>query len=130
MVIIQERDARTVLLISGLLVATAACSFGGASSAPSPSGSGLTAPASPVAPSDQPLATALHECSATSPGGPTPPGGVLPPAPYIGNGRLWVGLWPDGLVVVPPGDVRPDGSLRMKFMWVRGPGIHGILRIS
>jgi hypothetical protein len=32
--------------------------------------------------------------------------------------------------VVPPDDVEPDGSLRMKFMWLRGPGDRGLLHIS
>jgi hypothetical protein len=34
------------------------------------------------------------------------------------------------LVVVPADDVRSHGFLRMKFMWVRGPGVHGILQIT
>jgi hypothetical protein len=39
-------------------------------------------------------------------------------------------LWPRGLVLVPPDDVRGDGSLGMKFPWWRGPGVHGRLHIS
>jgi hypothetical protein len=31
---------------------------------------------------------------------------------------------------VPPDDVEPDGYLRMKFMWLRGPGVRGLLLIS
>jgi len=65
----------------------------------------------------------------TPPHGPPRPD-VIPPAPYLGNGRLWVGLWPEGLVVIPPDDVQRDGFLRMKFMWVRGPAVHGLLHIS
>jgi hypothetical protein len=42
--------------------------------------------------------------------------------PFIyGNGSIWTSLWPDGKVVVKrggPGQVLPDGSLRMKFLWL------------
>jgi hypothetical protein len=120
------------VLISGLVLVATACSFGGTPTAPSPHGSGFTTPASPAARSarpTQPLSAALRQCPVTPPNG-FPRPGAIPPAPYVGNGRLWVGLWPEGLVVVPPDDVRPDGFLRMKFMWVRGPGVHGILQIS
>jgi hypothetical protein len=34
------------------------------------------------------------------------------------------------LVIVPPGDERRDGLLRMKFMWWRGTGAHGALSIT
>jgi hypothetical protein len=117
------------VLISGLVFIATACSFGSAPTASSPHGSGSATPASPARHPVQPLAAALGACPVTPPNGfPFP--GVIPPPPYLGNGRLWVGVWPEGLVVVPPDDVRPDGSLRMKFMWVRGPGVDGILRIS
>lgn len=118
------------LLISVLISVATACSFGGRPASPSPHGSsGFTTSASPAARSAQPLAAALRDCPITPPNG-SPRPGAIPPAPYLGNGRLWVGLWPEGVVVVPPDDVRPDGFLRMKFMWVRGPDVHGILQIS
>jgi hypothetical protein len=41
-----------------------------------------------------------------------------------------VGLWPHGLVIVPADDISRSGVLRMKFMWYRGPSVHGILHIS
>ena len=50
--------------------------------------------------------------------------------PYIGNGRLWAGLWPRGLVIVPPDNISRRGVLRMKFMWYRGSSVHGVLHIS
>jgi hypothetical protein len=65
----------------------------------------------------------------TPPGGPRPPGG-LPPKPYIGNGQLWAGLWPRGLVIVPSDNVSRRGVLRAKFMWYRGSNVHGVLHIS
>jgi len=131
---IKDRIVPRVVLISGLVFVATACSFGGTPTAPSPHGSGFTTPtpASPAARSarsTQPLAAALRECPVTPPNG-SPPRGALPPAPYLGNGQLWIGLWREGLVVVPPDDVGPDGFLRMKFMWVRGYGVHGILQIS
>jgi hypothetical protein len=37
-----------------------------------------------------------------------------------GNGSLWVGgLWPNGIVIITPDDVEPDGRLGMKFGWYR-----------
>jgi len=50
--------------------------------------------------------------------------------PY-GNGRLWVGVWPEGSVVFKrggPGRIHPDGSLSMKFPWWRA--VRGRLTIS
>jgi hypothetical protein len=43
---------------------------------------------------------------------------------------MWVGLWPQGLVIVPHDNIARGGSLRAKFMWWRGSGAHGLLRIS
>jgi hypothetical protein len=41
------------------------------------------------------------------------------PSAY-GNGSLWVGaLWPHGVVVIPPDQINPDGSMGMKFGWWR-----------
>jgi len=67
-------------------------------------------------------------CPVTSPNGLTPPG-EPPDELNFGNGRLWTVLWPGGLVLVPPDDIRPDGSLGMKFPWWRGPSIRGHLHI-
>lgn len=33
---------------------------------------------------------------------------------------MWVVLWPEGKVLIHAGQVEPDGSLGMKFPWVRG----------
>ena len=41
------------------------------------------------------------------------------PSAY-GNRSLWVGsLWPDGVVIITPDNVQPDGQLGMKFGWYR-----------
>src|SRR5258708_1478927 len=49
------------------------------------------------------------------------------------NGRLYVGgLWPEGTIVFQPGgpgSIEPDGSLGMKFGWLRGEGLRGRLTI-
>lgn len=49
------------------------------------------------------------------------------------NGALFVGgLWPDGTIVFQPGGpglILPDGSLSMKFGWLRGEGLRGKLAI-
>src|SRR5262245_30935637 len=52
-------------------------------------------------------------CTATRPNGDVPPGERSSPG-HHGNGRLWVSLWPDGVVVFKPGGsgfVLPGGSL-------------------
>ena len=77
----------------------------------------------------QTIGEALRTCGVSAPGGPAPPGD-LPPPPYVGNGHLWVGVWPHGLVIVPPGNIGRDGSMRAKFMWFRGRGAHGLLDIG
>ena len=116
---------RRACLIWCLLLGAAGCSFGN-STAPPSTGSGTDG--STTTGSVQP-SVALSECPVTPPGGPRPPTG-LPPRPYVGDGRLWVGLWPRGLVIVPPDNISPDGVLRMKFMWWRGSSVHGVLHIS
>jgi len=119
---------RRAILISSLALALAACSFGTSTSS-SPLGSmARVAPTLTAGPA-QPPAQALRECPVTAPGRPRPPAG-LPPVPYLGNGRMWVGLWPAGLVIVPPDDTGRDGFLRMKFMWWRGSSVRGVLDIS
>lgn len=66
-------------------------------------------------------------CAVTIPNGsPFPPGGGSfmsadgRPPPTHGNDRLWVGyLAPDGVIVVGREDVKPDGSIELKFPWAR-----------
>jgi hypothetical protein len=49
------------------------------------------------------------------------------------NGALYVGgLWPAGTMVFRPGGsgfILPDGSMSMKFGWLRGEGLRGKLKI-
>ena len=116
---------RRALLISCLILGTAACSVGSSTAPPS----GRAATGGSANTQTRPPSLVLSDCRVTPPRGPRPPTG-LPPRPYIGNGRLWVGLWPHGLVIVPPDDIGRRGVLRMKFMWWRGSTVHGILRIS
>lgn len=75
------------------------------------------------------LANTTQSCPVTMPNRQTPPG-EQPNALQHGNGALWTELWPQGKVVIPPSDVRPDGSLPMKFGWFRGPGVVGKLTIE
>jgi len=73
------------------------------------------------------------ECSVTAPNGSLPPGEQAASAQYLGNGKLWTVLWPEGQVVFEPGgpgEIRPDGSLAMKFPFWRGEGVVGELHIS
>jgi hypothetical protein len=49
---------------------------------------------------------------------------------WFGNGKLWTVLWPEGMVFVPPDDIRRDGTLVMKFPWWRGRGVRGPLSIT
>jgi len=69
-------------------------------------------------------------CEVTPPNGSVPPGDPPNPLGY-GNGQLWTELWPSGIVVFKvggPGLVNADGSLAMKFPWVRGT--NGPLQIT
>ena len=116
---------RTALLVWCLAVGAAGCSIGN-SATPS---SGGTAAVGATTTASARASLALSSCPVTPPGGTRPPG-VLPAAPYVGNGSLWVGVWPHGLVIVPPADIGPRGVLRMKFMWFRGSGIQGVLHIT
>jgi len=92
-------------------------------------------PATPTAPTPTraaqpgPPAPSRGDCPATHPNGSTPPG-EQPASIHHGNGALWVGLWPEGRVVIPADPAKPDGALAMKFPWWRGPGVRGTLTIA
>ena len=69
-------------------------------------------------------------CPVTEPNGNAPPGAQSSDS-YYGNGTLWTTPWPDGVVVFRPGgpgSIESDGSLHMKFPWVRG--VRGKLTIQ
>ena len=41
---------------------------------------------------------------------------------YFGQGQIWTSFWPDSVVTFTrggPGDIRPDGSLAIKWPWWR-----------
>lgn len=65
-------------------------------------------------------------CPVTFPRSVPPPGlsGV-----YHGNDALWSHLPNDGVFDVPPGDVRPDGSLWTKWFWFAA-GIRGTFTLT
>lgn len=75
--------------------------------------------------------TPAGDCPVTAPNHHAPPVGSdsLPPgaAPFwYGNSSLGTSLWPEGRVVFRPdgpGAVLSDGSLRMKFFWLKRPGL-------
>jgi hypothetical protein len=106
------------LALGGMLVS--ACSTSGEPVAgPAPSSSVTTAPAS---------GRDAH-CTPTAPNGQSPTG-EAPSEQYLGNGGLYTVLWPDGVVVFEPGgpgELRKDGSLVMKWPFVRGEGASGQL---
>jgi hypothetical protein len=70
-------------------------------------------------------------CPVTESNGAVPPGERPENASSVlGNGSIFVGLWPDGTVVFEPegpGFRDDDGSLSMKFWWWRG--VEGKLEI-
>lgn len=75
--------------------------------------------------------TAL-DCPVTAPNGETPPGEVASPY-HFGNGDIFTALWPQGEIVFfqeGPGEIRPDGSLAIKFPWWRGEGVKGEIEVS
>lgn len=59
-------------------------------------------------------------CPVTLPNGNPPPGGQ-PSGDYLGNGKLWTELWPEGVVLMTPSYTdKPGGPYSMKFPWWRG----------
>jgi hypothetical protein len=126
------------ILLIVVVIVLGACSSADTPTSRSGSGSGPTLPGSGAssgsggAPGVGPgasLAEAMRACPVTSPDGSAPPG-ELQDSSFVGNGGLWTSLWPHGLVVVPPDDIGPDGSLEMKFPWWRGPAVRGHLFIT
>lgn len=88
--------------------------------------------ASPSATSGSPGASLWGpppSCPVTLPNGNAPPGERPTRADY-GNGELFTGLPPDGIARMLPHEVQPDGSLRRKFFWWRGPEIRGDLTLT
>ncbi len=64
----------------------------------------------------------VPDCQVTLPNGNTPPGEKAGPD-FYGNGKLWTGLWPEGIVLIANENTESDGSLSMKFWWWRAtPG--------
>lgn len=80
------------------------------------------------APATEPSVTRVPKdaCPVTLANGVSPPG--QPSHLSYGNGRLWVELYPQGQVRAHSDDVRPDGSLAIKFPWTRG--VRGQLTIT
>lgn len=75
---------------------------------------------------------ASFDCPTTLPNGRTPPGETATRS-HHGNGELFTALWPEGEITFHPsgpGEIRPDGSLAMKFPWWRGEGIRGPIEVS
>ena len=111
-------------IITALIVSTICAAFAlAACSSPPASPAGTPATSSP---------SAAASCTPTLPNADAPPG-EKPSRLFYGNGRLWTVLWPRGVVVFEPGgpgEVRPDGSLAMKFPFWRGPGVTGDLVIG
>ena len=78
-------------------------------------------------------AVSARACPLTVPNGKEPPASArdaLPPVPPVfhGNGKLWVKLWPFGVIVARPNVVRSDGSIDIKLPWWRG--VPGMLTIT
>ena len=63
-------------------------------------------------------------CPVTLPNGHNPPGQGLTSKLSHGNGRLWVELYPRGIIrPAYYGRARPNGAIAIKFPWTRGvPG--------
>ncbi len=67
-------------------------------------------------------------CPVTEPNGSLPPGETVESPEYLGNGELWTVLWPDGRVMMEQHNQENDGSLSMKWGWVRA--VTGALTIE
>ena len=101
---------------AGLVLALVACTHPGVSAQPPPRG-------------EQPTSEAPFECAVTLPDGshrPRDPAGLG--AQGFGNGEIWVGLWPHGVVRATSENLDRRGAIVMKFPWDRA--VRGRLRIS
>jgi hypothetical protein len=82
---------------------------------------------SPSPASAQTSAAATDGRRVTAPNGARVPWASVPPSSFDhGNAAISTALWPQGIVVVRPngpGEVLADGSLRMKFLWFKRPGV-------
>ncbi|HEY7400563.1 MAG TPA: hypothetical protein VH989_06680 [Actinomycetota bacterium] len=88
---------------------------------------GVSAPPSP--PVDQPTSATQFECAVTLPDAshrPGDPAGLG--AQGFGNGEVWVGLWPHGVVRATPDNINRHGAIVVKFPWDRA--VRGRLRIT
>lgn len=81
-----------------------------------------------INPSPFPTTEAGYACPVTAPNGSQPPGEEADLDYFYGNGEIWTAFWPDGVIIIPPDRVEPDGSLSMKFPWWRG--VSGQLEIT
>ena len=73
--------------------------------------------------------TAAAACPVTIANSSVPPGANPAPGQH-GNGKLWTGLWPGGIVIVDPRWVQSDGSINLKWWWWRSHEAAGTLRIA
>ena len=110
--------ARTLFLVALFATVVAACT-----GEPEPRASKGDAREVPASTRLRPEGT----CSVTLPNGSTPPG-EKPSSGHHGNGKIWTGLSPYGVVVAGPDYVRPDGTIWMKFPWW-ADGVEGDLTI-
>ena len=81
---------------------------------------------------ETPEAGETVECTPTAPNGSTPPG-EEPSDTFFGNGELWTTLWEEGTVIFEPGgagEIRPDGTLVMKWPFFRGEAARGQLTVT
>jgi hypothetical protein len=67
-------------------------------------------------------ASRATRCAVTLPNGSKPPGSAseaMPPVPpaFDGNGKLWVKLWPLGVIVATSSVIHADGSIGIKLPW-------------
>lgn len=72
-------------------------------------------------------------CAATLPNEKKPPATAsvaLPPVPPVfhGNGKLWVKLWPLGVIVAQPNVIQTDGAIAIKLPWWRN--VNGALTVT
>ena len=75
------------------------------------------------------LVEGLFECPVTIPNGNNPPGEAASDVSH-GNGALWTMLWRNGIILMTPQYVLPDGSFAMKFPWWLGEKFRGTFVIQ
>gem|GEM_PF-1797068 len=125
---IHELEAFGPLVMCLLLAALTACTKSGGALAGTPVSRTLTPDQQIEASSSATALSVPAECPVTLPDGNAPPGGRASDG-WLGNGRMWTWVWPEGAGNIPRAGystVRDDGSIAVRFIWWADMNVHNV----